>query len=367
MKYRKVKSSIWPISTIKISHKVYQEITTPEAIFQAWDEFIKGKKKKEDVMEFGRFLEDNLFSLQESLEKKTYRHGGYKSFYVRDPKVRHIAKACVRDRVVHHLTTKMLEEIFDPTFYPHSYSCRKNKGTHRAVEEFVRMARQASNNNTSSCFVLKCDIKKFFATVDHNVLIKTLEERIQDKEFLWLLDEIISSFRSEYTVELFSPKGMPIGNLTSQLFANIYLNSLDIFMKKDLKLKYYIRYADDFVILSNNQEYLNELLPKIEDFIGKNLKMSLHPNKIELCNYYLGIDFLGYLVFPNFIIPRTKTKRRIIRKLEKKIRQLQSGDTTTKSLNQTLQSYLGYLQHANAYKLSESLKNKILFLGVFAT
>lgn len=346
---------------MKISHKVYQEITTPEAIFQAWDEFINGKKKKADVIEFGRFLEDNLFSLQESLRKKTYKHGGYKSFYVRDPKVRHIAKACVRDRVVHHLVTNVLEEIFDPTFYAHSYSCRKDKGTHKAVEAFVSMARKVSHNNTSRCFVLKCDIKKFFATVDHDVLTESLEERIKDKDFLWLLDEIINSFRSEYTVELFSPKGMPIGNLTSQLFANIYLNSLDIFMKNELKLKYYIRYADDFVILSDNLEDLNKLLPKIAGFTEKNLKMSLHPNKIKICNYYLGIDFLGYIVFPNFIIPRTKTKRRILRKLEQKIKQFQNSGTTAESLNQTLQSYLGYLQHANAYKLSEDLKNKILF------
>lgn len=147
-------------------------------MFQAWEEFLKGKRAKADVGVYERNLEDNIFDLHRELSEKTYRHGNYQEFYVRDPKVRHIHKACVKDRVVHHLTSKVLEEIFDPTFYPHSYSCRKGKGTHRAVQAFVKMSRKASKNNTSKLLILKCDIKKFFASVDHEVLIKLLKKRI---------------------------------------------------------------------------------------------------------------------------------------------------------------------------------------------
>lgn len=325
-----------------------------ESVFQAWDEFIIGKKKKADVVVFRRFLEDNLFELHRELRGKTYKHGGYKSFYIRDPKVRHISKACVRDRVVHHLVSNILEQIFDSTFYVHSYSCRKEKGTHKAVEAFIKLSRKASKNNTGSLFVLKCDIKKFFASVDHEVLLGQLTNKIWDEDFLCLLHDIIHSFTSEIAENSDIPKGMPIGNLTSQLFANIYLDPFDQFMKQKLKVKYYIRYADDFVILSESREYLVELVEKIRKFLDSNLKLSLHPHKVEIRDYYLGIDFLGYVVFPNFVLPRTKTKRRIFKKIREKI--------GLKNFNQFLQSYLGYLKHSNSFKITQEFKNRVWFL-----
>ena len=263
---------------------------------------------------FERNLEDNLFTLYESLLNKTYEHGGYKAFYIRDPKIRHIHKACVRDRVVHHLTSKVLERIFEPTFYAHSYSCRKNKGTHKGIKAFIKLARKVSRNNTAPLYVLKCDIKKFFASVDHSVLLEILNKSIKDDDFIWLLDEIIYSFKTEVV-----DKGIPIGNLTSQLFANIYMNPLDQYMKHKLKTKNYIRYADDFVVLSQDKKYLEDLIPMIKEFLEKELKLTLHPNKIGISNYYLGVDFLGYVIFPNFVVPRTKTKRRMFRKIYKQI------------------------------------------------
>ncbi len=326
-------------------------------MFQAWEEFLKGKKHKVDVGIFERSLEDNIFSLYQKLKDKTYRHGNYQEFYVRDPKMRHIHKACVQDRVVHHLVSKTLEEIFDPTFYAHSYSCRKGKGTHKAVQAFVKLSRKASRNNTSKLFVLKCDIKKFFANVDHVVLLSLLEKKIHDKDFLNLLDEIITSFKTET-----DSRGMPIGNLTSQLFANIYMDPLDQYIKHNLRAKYYIRYADDFVIMSNNQEYLRDILSLVGQFLKEELKLTLHPNKIEIRDYYLGIDFLGYVIFPKFILPRTKTKKRIFRKLTEKAQKINEGKASPESLNQALQSYLGYLSHCNSHKLSQEVKNQILFL-----
>lgn len=299
---------------------------------------------------FERHLEDNLFQLNTSLIDKTYKHGAYKSFYVRDPKVRHIHKASAKDRVVHHLVSKILEEIFEPIFYAHSYSCRNGKGTHKAIEAFVKMAQKVSKNNTSSLFILKCDIKKFFASVDHHILLNQLQSRIKDKDFLWLLNEIIKSFQTEESIG----KGMPIGNLTSQLFANIYMNPLDQYMKHELKLRHYIRYADDFVVLSNDKNFLEDLIPNIGNFLQSELKLSLHPKKISIDDYYLGIDFLGYVVFPNFIVPRTKTKKRMIRKIYKRAQLVRNNNLPIELLNQTVQSYLGYLSHANSFKLSQS-------------
>ena len=334
-----------------------KQLTTLESIFQAWDDFIKDKKKKQDVIEFSRHLEDNLFALHKSLIEKTYKHSGYKSFYVRDPKVRHISKANVQDRVVHHLVSNVLEKIFDPTFYPHSYSCRKNKGTHKGVIALAGFLRKLSKNNTSPVFILKCDIKKFFASVDQEILLGQLQKKIKDNDFLWLLHEIVMSF----SVEPPLPKGMPIGNLTSQFFANIYMDPFDKFITNTVKVPYYIRYADDFAILADNKEYLEDLLVKIEEFLRNELKLSLHPDKISIKDYYLGVDFLGYIIFPHFILPRTKTKRRILRKIRKKVALLKEGKLSEESLRQALQSYLGYLSHADAFKFSQDLKNNVLF------
>jgi len=308
---------------------------------------------------FSRFLEENLFDLYELLKNKTYKHDGYQEFYVRDPKIRDIHKACVKDRVVHHLVSKVLEEIFEPTFFAHSYSCRKMKGTHKAIKAFVKLTRQASHNNSSKLFILKCDIRKFFASVNHNVLINLLSKKIVDPDFIWLLDVIIQSFNTKNH----DGEGMPIGNLTSQLFANIYMDPLDKFIKNELKVKYYIRYADDFVLMSHNREILINFLEKIDDFLKNNLKLSLHPKKIEIRDYYLGTDFLGYVIFPKYIIPRTKTKKRIFRKLKKKADLIRKGESDTHTLNESVQSYLGYLSHCNSYKLAQEVKNQLLFLN----
>lgn len=302
-------------------------------------------------------LEDNLFSLYKSLQDKTYKHGNYEAFYIHDPKIRHIHKAVVKDRVVHHLVSKMLEQIFEPTFYAHSYSCRRGKGTHKAIEAFVKFARKASRNNTTKLFILKCDIKKFFASVDHEVLMQILALKIQDKDFLWLLDEIVASFKAEDGVK----KGMPIGNLTSQLFANIYMNPLDQYVKHELKVSYYIRYADDFAILSDDKFYLENLIVKIGQYLKESLKLSLHPNKVTIRDYYLGVDFLGYVVFPKFILPRTKTKRRMMRKIFERIQLYKQHKLSSNLLSQTVQSYLGYLSHADSYQLSQEIKNNFWF------
>ena len=320
----------------------YNQLILIENLFQAWSEFRKGKRKRKDVQAFERNLEDNLFDLHYKLKSKTYQHGTYHSFYVQDPKQRHIHKAKVADRVVHHLLYKYLYQTFDKTFIYDSYSCRLDKGTHKGIRRLEKFTRIVSKNYSRQCWALKLDIKKFFASVDNQTLTKNLEKKIQDQDILWLLSEVINSF----------PKGMPLGNITSQVFANIYMNELDQFIKHKLRVKYYLRYADDLIILSSCSNDLNQWIKQIEQFLKRNLKLELHPSKIIIRKLDWGIDFLGYIVLPHYILPRTKTKKRIFKKLKSKV-----CCNDSYHFNQSVQSYLGYLSHANAYKVQQELRN----------
>lgn len=341
-------------------HINYSNLISIENLFQAWGEFRKGKAKRLDVQIFERNLEDNLFKLHRRLNNKTYRHGSYHSFYVNDPKQRHIHKASVRDRIVHHLLYKYLYALFDKTFIYDSYSCRLNKGTHKGVRRLEKFVRKISQNYTTDCWALKCDIKKFFASIDHEVLFQLLVKKVKDDDALWLLKQIICSFCVCHQAKMLKQvqhdnikehKGMPLGNLTSQVFANIYLNELDQFVKHKLKVKYYIRYADDFLFLLKDKEQLNEYVDVLRHFLSNELKLELHPNKINIRRLDNGIDFLGYIILPHYILPRTKTKRRIFKKLKERI--------GMENFNQSAASYLGYLKHANSYKLTQELKNHV--------
>lgn len=324
---------------MKIHRNIFKEIISIEQLFTAWSEFKKGKGKKKDVMLFEVELEHNLFQLQKELASKKYKHGDYSSFYITDPKQRHIHKAAVKDRVVHHSVFSILNPIFEPTFISTSYSCRIGKGSHKAVNKLRSILRKKSGNNSKPCYVLKCDIKKFFQSVDHTILLSLLQSKIKDPEAIWLLKEIIESF----------PAGVPIGNLTSQLFANVYLAELDNFVKHTLKVPFYIRYTDDFAMVSNSVDELNDWLKQIKPFLENTLKLSLHPAKVILRKYHQGVDFLGYVQYPHHRQLRTKTKRRILKKLNAGVKE------------EALHSYLGVLSHANSHKLAEEIKNQYWF------
>ena len=326
------------IMHINLVHK-FEDIISVENLLEAWQEFIKGKRNKPDVQEFSLRLMNNIFNLHHDLANYTYKHGGYQQFKINDPKPRTIHKASVRDRLLHHAVYRILYPFFDKTFISDSFSCRDNKGTHRAVNRLREFGYAVSKNNTKTCWVLKCDIKKFFASIDQNILINILEQYIPDKDIINLLREIIFSFR---------PNGLPLGNLTSQLFANVYLNEFDRFAKHKLKIKYYIRYADDFVILSENRDYLEEIVSKIEYFLGDRLKLRLHPDKVFIKTLYSGIDFLGWVNFPGHRVLRNKTKNRMLKRIKENPK------------IETLNSYLGLLKHGNTGKI----KNKVFKLYV---
>lgn len=323
---------------IQLAH-TYEEIIFLENLCLAWEEFIIGKKSKIDVLQFERRLMDNIVELHEALVNRTYSHGGYESFYINDPKRRHIHKASVRDRLLHHAVYRILYPFFDKTFIVDSFSCRNEKGVHKALNRFRALASSVSRNHTRTCWVLKCDIRQFFASIDHGTLLAILKKYISDTDILGLLENIIESFATEGKKGV----GLPLGNLTSQLFSNIYMNIFDQWVKHTLKAEYYVRYADDFVFLSHDKGWLTNIVPLVQDFLQTNLKVSLHPDKLLLKTFASGVDFLGWVHFPDHRVLRSKTKQRMFRNIRSSISE------------ESLQSYLGLIGHGNTAKLREQV------------
>lgn len=226
--------------------------------------------------------------LHQELTTKTYTHSVYQHFKINDPKPRDIHKASVRDRLLHHALHRVLGPFFIRTFIAESYSCQIGKGTHRATKRFKQSFNIVSQNNTRTVWVLKCDIKKFFANIDHVILLSILDEYIPDKNIMLLLSSIVGSFHSGA-----NGVGLPLGNLTSQLLVNIYMNEFDQFVKHRLKARYYIRYADDFVFMHHDKNVLMDILLKVRSFLSEHLKLSLHPDKVSIKTVASGVDFLG--------------------------------------------------------------------------
>jgi RNA-directed DNA polymerase len=324
---------------------MYNHIISIENLLEAWKEFLKGKRGKKDVQEFQYRLSDNVLSLHNDLKHKTYNHGGYYAFNISDPKPRNIHKASVRDRLLHHAIYRQLYPYFDSTFIYDSYSCRKLRGTHRALKRFKELSNIASKNNTKTCWILKCDIRKFFASIDQKLLIEIVKKYIIDPDVIWLIEKVTQSFESTAV-----GKGMPLGNLTSQLLVNVYMNTFDQFMKHELKVKYYIRYADDFVILHENKKYLLKLLQNINTFLQSKLSLNIHPDKIFIKTLASGVDFLGWIHFCDHRVLRTATKKRMFRNLKLKERKIE-----------TIQSYLGMLKHGNTKKLKKNKNKQLLY------
>ena len=243
---------------------------------------------------------------------------------------------------MHHAIYRILYPHFDRKFIFDSYSCRESKGTHRAINRLREFAAKVSRNHTRTVWVLKCDIRKFFANIDHTILIEVTKRHAGDEDVIWLLAEVIKSFQTDGRPGI----GLPLGNLTSQLLVNIYMNVFDHFVKRNLKTAHYIRYADDFVILHESREYLEHLLSHIAVFLESRLHLALHPSKVSIATIASGVDFLGWVHFPNHRVLRTTTKRRMMKNLE--------GESRKESVS----SYLGMLSDGNAHKLSRIILSR---------
>jgi len=302
---------------------------------------------KIDVAGFNFGLEGELLKLQDELRTQTYKPGNYRHFYINDPKRRLISAAPYRDRIVHHAYCNIVEPIFDKTFIYHSYACRLDKGTHRALDRCQSFLR-------ANQYVLQCDISKYFSSVNHQILFSIIFRKIKDKKLVRLTELIIKSGAA-------SVKGIPIGNLTSQFFANLYLNELDYFIKFDLKEKYYLRYMDDFLIFGNAKNDLHEVKKEISNFLSRNLQINLHPKKSTVFPVKLGVDFCGFRIFKDYRRLR-KTNVKLFSKRMKKLRGLfRQGRIEVKDISHSIRCWIAHASYGNTYNLRKKLLEKLVF------
>ena len=274
-----------------------------------------------------------------------------KTFILRDPKTRKISKSDFRDRVIHHALINIIEPIFDKTFIYDSCANRKGKGTSFAVKRFEEFQRKVTKNYSSYGYCLKADIKHYFPEVNHDILISIIKRRIKDEKFIWLIKKIIKNTPNGSDQE----KGMPLGNLTSQFFANVYLNELDYFVKHSLKAKYYIRYVDDFVILHSSKEQLKIWKDKIQKFLKYNLNLDLHPEKSKMIPLSRGIDFVGFRNFYHFKLLR----KRNIRSMKNKVEQYKENKITKAKFFEIYQGWSVYSEWADSSNIRENILKEI--------
>jgi RNA-directed DNA polymerase len=312
---------------IKKYDKTFDEIFTLNNIFDSWRNFRKGKTKKKDVIEFDTGAYSKIYKLNQELMTGKYKHDTYEAFTVYDPKKREIHKAKVKDRIIHQLIYDKMYSYFANIFIKDSYSSQVGKGTHLALKQYKNFLNKCSKNKTKTTWVLKCDIKKCFHSIDQDTLICILKKYIVCPRILNILKIIIKS----------RPQGIPLGNLTSQLFINIYLHEFDVYIKYTLNQKFYIRYADDFIVINNSKEVLVELLQKIRYFLDHELSLQMPQNKVSIRTASSGLDFLGWINFFDYKILRRKTEKRMLKRVNK----------------HNLPSYLGHIQHGNTHKLKQ--------------
>jgi RNA-directed DNA polymerase len=339
---------------MKTYRNLYPKIYDFDNLYLAYQNARKGKTKKNYITEFEKNLEQNLLDLQFELQTQTYTPRPIVTFLIRDPKTRKVSKADFRDRVIHHALIGIIGPLFESTFIYDSYANRKGKGTLKALQRFDFFKRKVTKNNTNNCYVLKADVKHYFEEVDHNILQSIIQDKIADKSILWLIQQILSN--GTYKTNSEQSKGMPLGNLTSQFFANVYLNELDNFLKRKLQIKYYLRYVDDFVVLHRSKNQLISLKEQIDKFLSMRLKLELHKQKSRIILLMRGVDFVG---FRNFAYHKLLRKRNI-RKIKQKVHEYELVES---NFSETFNSYIGwrgFAQWGNTAKLRNEVKNKII-------
>ncbi|MEA3560518.1 MAG: reverse transcriptase/maturase family protein [Candidatus Omnitrophota bacterium] len=334
-----------------------------------------------NALRFELNAEENMLKLESELKNKIYHPSRSILFFVKKPKLREIFAADFRDRVVHHILVGYLEPLFESLFIYDSYACRVNKGTHRAVIRAQSFIRKVSKNGKIRAYYLQLDIKSFFINIDKEILLGLIRKRTKNKDVFWLAEKIIfhdctRSYTLRDNKKLFkevpenktlfgkeNKKGLPIGNLTSQFFANVYLNELDQFVKHNLRCRYYLRYTDDFILLDSSREKLVPRIEEIGEFLKSRLGLRLHPKRMKLQPVLNGIDFLGYIIRRDYILIR----RRVVNNMNTRLRYFERCGAkgldygALEELRSSIQSYLGHFKWANSYKLRENLfKRKII-------
>lgn len=337
---------------------LYPQIIEFENLLLAARKAEKGKRFRDNVLAFNYNLEAELTQLQQELTDKIYQPGAYRTFYIKEPKTRMISAAPYKDRVVHHALCNIIIPIIEPSFISDSYANRVGYGTHRALLRYIKFAR-------SSRYVLQCDIQKYFPSIDHEILKKLLQHKIKCQDTIWLINTIIDNSNEQLSAleyfagdDLLTPlvrrRGLPVGNLTSQFFANIYLNNFDHFVKEKLKVRKYLRYVDDFALFSDDRGFLAEARLAVEEYLAQ-YRLKIHPVKSQLFETKHGANFLGFRVFPDYIRVRTENLRRAKRRLRKMQNDYIQGKITLEQVSQSIQSWFAHLEHGDTWRLRQQI------------
>jgi len=351
---------------MKTYKHLYPQVYDFENLYLAYRKARKGKRGRLQPATFERVQEDELLNLQEELQTFAYQPGPYHSFHIHDPKKRLISAAPFRDRVVHHALCRVVEPIWEKRFIHDTYANRLGKGTHRALDRTQAFARQHE-------YALQCDVRQFFPSIDHAIIRKEFTRLIHDENVIWLCDQILKSgegvLSEEYEMywfegdDLFSaqrPRGLPIGNLTSQFWANVYLNDLDQHVKRELKCKAYIRYVDDFLLFSDNKQELSQWRDQIIRKLA-GLRLTLHEECAQIFPTSTGIPFLGFRVYPEHRLLKTRKAIRFRRKLKHLMGNYSNGLLDFSKLDQIIQGWIHYAGYADTWGLRRSvLKGVVL-------
>ena len=346
--------------SMKTYKRLYSKLCTYTNLESAFRKAKKRKSTRPYVIEFEKDLKENLFQLQNELQNETYRPQPLKTFILRDPKTRKISVSSFRDRIVHHALIQIIGPIFEKSFIYDSYANRVGKGTSAALRRFVFFKRKATHNGqklpyTLNCnhvcgYALKADIKHYFETVNHTVLIEIISKKIKDEKIISLIEKILSNYTTKE-----QRKGMPLGNWTSQFFANIYLDRLDYFVKHQLQAEYYLRYVDDFIILHKDRKILGRYQEKIDFFLKERLKLELHPDKSKILSLAKAIPFLGYREFYHCRLLRKRNLRTVKSLMIKLQEEYSSEKINKKELKEIIFGWVGYLREADTYNLRNNL------------
>ena len=324
---------------------LYEKVYAFDNLYGAYLKARKNKRYRREVLKYTSNLEENLIVLQNELIWKTYLPRPAKEFYVHVPKKRLITAPAFYDRVLHHAVHNIIEPIFDKTFIYNSFACRAGKGTHAGVDALVKYLKEATKRY-DRVYCLKCDISKYFPSIDRNILFDILKKKIKDPDLLWLIQRILDGNEGRI--------GIGIGALTSQLFANVYLNELDHFVKETMRVKYYIRYMDDFILLGPDKAELHQIRQEIEGYLWSHLRLNTN-GKTQVFPITKGITFLGYRVWPTHKLLKSDTKKRIKKTMRGFMRLYRRDKISFEKINSTVQSYLGHIKHAHSYNFRRSI------------
>lgn len=315
---------------MKKARHLFEQVVQFDNLRRSFFLAMKGCGRTRAACRFFYNLENELFRLQDQLVSKNFSPGPMRFFTIYDPKMRRIAVAPFRDRVVHHAVVSVLIPVYERVFIYDSYATRKGKGTHRVIERAARFAGRWD-------WCLKTDIEHFFDNVDHDILLKLLSRRIADQDILWLLERIARDSGV--------PRGLPIGNMTSQFMANVYLDPLDHYLKDELGCKGYIRYMDDFVVFSDSRDHLKEILRAMKSFLGQRLGLRLKERGTWINRCRMGLSFCGMRIYPRYIRVRAANRRRSLKKLEQTyLSFIQGGEDEEKFAHRaaSVSAYLRY-------------------------